>query len=1127
MEFNEGQGHIKAWVGYDEPLNERRTVTLTVFDNTGTQVGQDSIVFEPNQNPQPIRTSLEVNLQEPIIRHAIIGFAPHESTGQYNLAIDDIEFDTMGPQPCPPNTPNPSLNIINPPAGPNPVNTQFNNFLLEGTVFSQADLLRATVTITSPTGSTNSQDLLSLFPGLSRPGITHYFGINLGSFLFPGSNTITVRVENCGGAIEIPPRTVIYSPVVSGTQFLFMGMEVTQAIQDTENSIPLITDKRTFVRAYLDVGGPTSQIRDVSGVLSAFRSPGANAGGDFVGSVRSLNTIPILSSSDIVTKRSTYPDGSLNFEIPTEWTRLGPLHFTLTPYVEGIAQGSIVSDIPCQDLRLEPPLRFLGCDNLRAGTSNPTPVFNFFQPAQPLRIALFPLPYNISSLTILPTLSDLNMLISWLQRAYPTPQVLTNIGPMTGTGYNGVPTCSQVNADLFSRWILDTSPFFGGNTDARTRYYGIVSDNNGNNFMRGCAPVGGPIGSGPTGPGTWGWDSDGSYGDWYGGHEMGHILGRQHPGYADTGDGACTRNDMLQDRADPNYPYANGLISGSDQRYFGFDVGDPANGISTQVRIPTTWTDVMTYRCNQWISDYTYLSILGGLPSAGPSMGINITGNGGINNTETMFNASLLVLGNLNLNESTIELEPFSVVPNLTLTQRPLNSSYTIDLLTDNGTLLARYPFEPKIYADIPPEEDQIALIGEVVPYVQSTARIVISNESRELASRTVSSSTPEVNMIYPNGGEKLQDEGTIIVSWNASDNDDEDRLTYSLLYSPDAGKSWNTIDVGINRSDYVVNLETLPGSENAKFRVIATDGVNTGIDDSDNIFQVLQKSPTARIISPSNNSNYSNIQTVVFNGEALDTEDGHLNGSALEWTSNKQGLLGYGRSISYSGLLPGIHTITLTPKDKEGVVGNPSTIQISVTAVPPIADAGANQNDTVGGIVQLNGNKSSGMGQLIYRWEIIAKPADSKAILSDINSVQPTFVSDLPGEYIIQLFVRDSSGLGAVDRVTVNVNSSNGIPNPQITSPRNGAQFFTGQTITFEGVAEDREDGELTGSSLQWHSSRDGPLGTGNRISVVLSGPSTPCMPEFIGHGITLTATDSDGNSAAAQIKVSVGTIC
>ena len=67
--------------------------------------------------------------------------------------------------------------------------------------------------------------------------------------------------------------------------------------------------------------------------------------------------------------------------------------------------------------------------------------------------------------------------------------------------------------------------------------------------MRGCAPVNGMIsatgfarvGSGPVGSGDWGWDFDGSYADWYSGHEVGHAFGRPHvrggPGYVEDGCG--------------------------------------------------------------------------------------------------------------------------------------------------------------------------------------------------------------------------------------------------------------------------------------------------------------------------------------------------------------------------------------------------------------------------------------------------------------------------------------------------------------------------------------------------------------------------------------------------------------
>ena len=69
--------------------------------------------------------------------------------------------------------------------------------------------------------------------------------------------------------------------------------------------------------------------------------------------------------------------------------------------------------------------------------------------------------------------------------------------------------------------------------------------------------------SGPTGPSTFGWDSDGSYGDWYGGHELGHTFGRFHAEFCGASGGAA-------------YPFPNGQLSDADEAYVGIDVGDPA-----------------------------------------------------------------------------------------------------------------------------------------------------------------------------------------------------------------------------------------------------------------------------------------------------------------------------------------------------------------------------------------------------------------------------------------------------------------------------------------------------------------------------------------------------------------------
>ena len=53
-------------------------------------------------------------------------------------------------------------------------------------------------------------------------------------------------------------------------------------------------------------------------------------------------------------------------------------------------------------------------------------------------------------------------------------------------------------------------------------------------------------------------DVDGSYADWYGGHELGHSFGRRHPGF-------CYENS----RDDPNYPFPNGQISDDQGTYTG------------------------------------------------------------------------------------------------------------------------------------------------------------------------------------------------------------------------------------------------------------------------------------------------------------------------------------------------------------------------------------------------------------------------------------------------------------------------------------------------------------------------------------------------------------------------------
>ena len=222
---------------------------------------------------------------------------------------------------------------------------------------------------------------------------------------------------------------------------------------------------------------------------------------------------------------------------------------------------------------------------------------NFYAGA-PLRLRVLGIRYEQGTppQVHIPSVIDFGLVNSWLLRAYPVHQVLSSQAIVAATQAPPF-TCDQINSQVAAIRALDIS----SGADKRTHYYGLVSD--GGFFMRGCAAVPGSpdptaVGSGPTGPYSWGWDFDGSYGDWYTGHELGHTFGRKHPGacpgeYAD----------------DPAYPFPAGQLSDADNALVGLDVGDPLYGLPMTALPGTDWHDVMTYCNRQWLSSYTYEGI--------------------------------------------------------------------------------------------------------------------------------------------------------------------------------------------------------------------------------------------------------------------------------------------------------------------------------------------------------------------------------------------------------------------------------------------------------------------------------------------------------------------------------------
>jgi len=92
-----------------------------------------------------------------------------------------------------------------------------------------------------------------------------------------------------------------------------------------------------------------------------------------------------------------------------------------------------------------------------------------------------------------------------------------------------------------------------------------------------------------------------------------------------------------------------------------------------------------------------------------------------------------------------------------------------------------------------------------------------------------------------------------------------------------------------------------------------------------------------------------------------------------------------------------------------------------------PVADAGPDQDVSVGEPVQLAGSATDPDDDPIvsWLWTIEAAPAGSSAALSDPAVADPAFTPDLPGEYVLSLVAGDGTDPSLPDTVTVSASLS------------------------------------------------------------------------------------------------------
>ncbi len=534
---------------------------------------------------------------------------------------------------------------------------------------------------------------------------------------------------------------------VATVDFSAYGLEVTQAVQDLNNSVPLVEGKRTFARFH--VKAAAGDYGPVYAQLNLYRN------GQFVQAILPSNpngAITIRQNPD----RGQLQD-SFYFDLPASWLN-----------------GTI---------KLEGRISATGWAQTNPNNDTTTATVAFAA-VPPLRVWLIDLCYQWNGTSHPVRSADLDAIESYLRRLYP-------ISNLVIPGYMTLLPCLSAWQDtaenlndlaiIRQSWAL-TRPW--------ERVYGVFSNDyvtgNGGGCAGGLAPsVLATIATGATGPTPSCYsaqDQDGSWGDEMAAHELGHALGRPHaPSFPlDKNNQYCPGGELGPDLGWP-VDHTQGNISPttsatSPAAMYGFD-------IETLQVYPPTWKDIMSYCNPKWISDYTWTKIQKQLLAeaewwqaqsampAGPPLDY------------------LVVSGNVIMSTQQVQLGDFFHLTTAVAPTGRVPGEYSIRLLGVGGVTLADYPFTPQFnYPDYPsPGSGPLtALISETVLWDPGTTRVAIYRDATEVAGRNVSQHTPVVTVLAPHGGESFT--SPFSFQWQASD-EDGDALSYMLQYSTDGAR--------------------------------------------------------------------------------------------------------------------------------------------------------------------------------------------------------------------------------------------------------------------------------------------------------------------------------------------------
>ncbi len=279
-----------------------------------------------------------------------------------------------------------------------------------------------------------------------------------------------------------------------------------------------------------------------------------------------------------------------------------------------------------------------------------------------------------------------------------------------------------------------------------------------------------------------------------------------------------------------------------------------------------------------------------------------------------------------------------------------------------------------------------------------------------------------------------------------------------------------------------------------------------------------LEQDPSASVALSPNSGATGGTSTVIITGTQTNFVQGATMANFGPGTATGSGAQGAFGTVTVTGPTSATASVAVSslaatgPRIvlvKTGTHISAATFTVTSSQAGQVANAGPPQSVKVGGTVHLDGSGSTG-SPLQFQWSLLSQPQGSAATLSSDTAVNPSFVADQQGNYLVQLEVDGVSAGWTV------ISTENAIP----VANAGPDQFIApGTTVHLDGSKSTSPDGDSL--TYQW-TVISKPAGSTASLS-----NGSAVAPTFVAdqagtYVLELTVNDGRGNNSSDQVSIS-----